>query len=107
MAAYSCYYDTIFGFCLDIKFLPSLHKWIRSGGELEEEERGLHRLHREFWRLLFLQAHRETDRFFAASEVQLAQSTSGHFHYRRAAFSSQLKSKIGNIFAKASVLRIN
>ena len=32
------------------------------------------RLHSEFIRLLFLQAHRETDRFFAASGVQLAQS---------------------------------
>jgi hypothetical protein len=29
------------------------------------------RLHCEFVRLLFLQAHRETDRFFATSEVQL------------------------------------
>ncbi len=29
------------------------------------------RLHSEFVRLLFLQAHRETDRFFAASRVQL------------------------------------
>ena len=48
------------------------------------------RLHSEFVRLLFLQAHRETDRFFAASGVQLAQSTSGQFQYRRAAFSSQL-----------------
>ena len=33
------------------------------------------RLHSEFVRLLFLQAHRETDRLFAASGVQLAQST--------------------------------
>jgi hypothetical protein len=31
------------------------------------------RLHSEFVRLLFLQAHRETDRFFATSGVQLAQ----------------------------------
>ena len=30
------------------------------------------RIHSEFVRLLFLQAHRETDRFFAASGVQLA-----------------------------------
>ena len=30
------------------------------------------RLHSEFVRLLFLQAHRETDRFFATSGVQLA-----------------------------------
>jgi hypothetical protein len=29
------------------------------------------RLHSEFVRILFLQAHRETDRFFAASGVQL------------------------------------
>ncbi len=64
------------------------------------------RLHSDFVRLLFLQAHRETDRFFAASGVQLAQSTSGQFHYRRAAFSSQLKSKCGNILAKAAALRI-
>ena len=32
------------------------------------------RLHSEFIRLLFLQGHRETDRFFAASGVQSAQS---------------------------------
>ena len=41
------------------------------------------RLHSEFVRLVFLQDHRETARFFAASGVQLAQSTSGYFHYRR------------------------
>ncbi len=64
------------------------------------------RLHSEFVRLLFLQAHRETDRFFAASGVQLPQSNRGQFHYRRAAFSSQLKSKVGNILVKASALRI-
>ena len=63
------------------------------------------RLHCEFVRILFLQAHRETDRFFAASGVQLAQSN--QFHYRRAAFYSQLKSKVGNILAKAAALRIH
>jgi hypothetical protein len=42
------------------------------------------RIHSEFVRLLFLQAHRETDRFFAASGVQLAQTNSGLFHFRRA-----------------------
>ncbi len=62
---------------------------------------------REFVCLLFLQAHRETGRFFAASGVQLAQSNRGQFHYRRAVFSSQLKSKIGNILAKSAALRIN
>jgi hypothetical protein len=46
------------------------------------------RLHSEFVRLLFLQAHRETDRFFAASGVQLAESNSGLFHFHRAAFSA-------------------
>jgi hypothetical protein len=67
------------------------------------------RLHGEFVRFLFLQllqAHRETGRFFAASGVQLAQSNN-QFHYRRAAFSSQLKSKVINILAKAAALRIN
>jgi hypothetical protein len=45
------------------------------------------RLHSEFVRLLFLQSHRETDRFFAASEVQLEQThPGGQFHFRRAAF---------------------
>ena len=65
------------------------------------------RLHSEFVRLLFLQAHRETDRFFAASGVQSAQTTSGMFHLRRAACSSGLKSKVGLALVKASALRIN
>jgi hypothetical protein len=64
------------------------------------------KLHSEFVRLLFLQDHLETHRFFTTSGVQLVQSTSGQFHYRRAAFSSQLKSKIGNILAKVAALRI-
>jgi hypothetical protein len=66
------------------------------------------RLHVEFVRLLFLQAHRETDRFFAASGVQSAQSTIGQFHFRRAAFLRQpLKGKVGLALAKAAALRIN
>ena len=52
------------------------------------------RLHCEFVRLLFLQAHRETGRFLAASGVQLART---NFHFRRTAFSSQLRSKVGRI----------
>ncbi len=35
------------------------------------------RIHSDIVRILFLQAHRETDRFFAASGFQLAQPTSG------------------------------
>ena len=64
------------------------------------------RLHSELFRLLFLQAHRETDRFFAATGVQLAQTERGQFHFRRAAFSSQLKSRVGLALAKAAALRI-
>ena len=45
--------------------------------------------------LLFLQDHRETGPFFATSGVHLAQSDRDQFHYRRAAFSSHLKSKVG------------
>ncbi len=58
------------------------------------------RFHSEFIRILFLQAYRETDRFFAASGVISSQSDLGFFHYRRAAFSSMLKSRVGNILAK-------
>jgi hypothetical protein len=65
------------------------------------------RLHSEFIRLLFLQAHRETDRFFAASGAQLTPPNSGLFHFRRAAFSSHLKAKVGSTLAKAAALRIN
>jgi len=65
------------------------------------------RLQSEFVRLSFLQAHRETDRFFAALGVQLAQTNpGGQFHFRRAAFSQQLKSKVGLALAKAAALRI-
>ncbi len=55
---------------------------------------------------LFLQTHRETDRFFTASGVQLAQTDRGIFHYRSTAFSSMLKSRVGNILAKAAALRV-
>jgi hypothetical protein len=65
------------------------------------------RLHSEFIRILFLQTHRETDRFFAASEVMSSQSDRGFFHYHHVAFSSILKSRVGNILAKSVALRIN
>jgi hypothetical protein len=64
------------------------------------------RLHSEFVRLLFLQAHRETDRFFSVSGVLSAQSDRGFFHYHRTAFSVQLKSKVGLTLVKVAVLRI-
>jgi hypothetical protein len=65
------------------------------------------RLLSEFIRLLFLQAHRETDRFYAASGVQLAQHDRGLFHFRRAAFLATLKANVGSTLAKAAALRIN
>ncbi len=65
------------------------------------------RLHSEFVRLLFLQVHRETDRFFESSGVQSGQSTSDQFHFRRAAFSHQLSGKVGLTLTKSTVLRIN
>jgi hypothetical protein len=65
------------------------------------------RLHSEFVRLLFLQTHRETDRFFAVSGVHLTQPTSGIFHFLRAASSAQLKAKVGSTLVKAADLRIN
>jgi hypothetical protein len=65
------------------------------------------RLHSEFIRILFLQAHRETDRFFATSGVLSARSDRGFFHYRRPAFSSMFKSRVRNILDKTVVLCIN
>jgi hypothetical protein len=65
------------------------------------------RLHSEFVRLLFFQAHRETDRFFSASGVQSVQSDRDQFHFRRTAFSQHLKSKVDLVLAKAEALRIN
>jgi hypothetical protein len=64
------------------------------------------RLHTEFVRLLFLQAHRETDRFFVASGVQLAQHDRGLFNFLRAAFSAQFKSRVALALGKAAALRI-
>ena len=67
------------------------------------------RLHSDFIRLLFLQAHRETDRFFGTSGVQSAQSNLGstYFKFRRVAFLNQFKSKCGLLLAKAVVLRVH
>ena len=66
------------------------------------------RLHSDFIRLLFLQAHRETDRFFAVSGVQSAQSNLGAtcFHFRRATVLNQLKSECGLLLGKAAALRV-
>ncbi len=44
--------------------------------------------------------------FFVASGVQFAQSTSGQFHFRRAAFAQQLKSRVVLALAKTAGLRM-
>jgi hypothetical protein len=49
----------------------------------------------------------ETDRFFTASGVQLPESTSGQFHFRRASFSQELNGKVGLTLGKTEDLRIN
>ena len=64
------------------------------------------RLHSELVRFLFLQTHRETDLFFQTSRVQLVTHDRVQFHFLRSTYSSQLKSKVGNILAKAVELRI-
>jgi hypothetical protein len=66
------------------------------------------RLHSDFIRLLFLQTHRETDRFFTVSGVQSAQSNLGDtcFHFRLEAVLNQLKSKCGLLLSKTASLRV-
>ena len=62
------------------------------------------RMHGEFLRLLFLQAHRETTAHFTALGLP-AQQHCDSFRYRRAAFYK--KSKVGLAAAKAAALRVN
>jgi hypothetical protein len=71
------------------------------------------RIHSDFVRLLFLQAHRETDRFFCSFRswaygtwpwpLPLSPFSS---QLKSSVFSSQLKSKCGNILAKTGACRI-
>ena len=66
------------------------------------------RLHSEFIRLLFLQTHREADRFFATSGVQSAQSTSGGlFVFRRTVFLPHLRNEVSSTLTKDAPLRVN
>ena len=65
------------------------------------------RVHSELARLLFLQAHRETTKYFEAHGRQLAQTNNlDTFHFKRAAFYNGIKSKVGLVLAKAAALRI-
>jgi hypothetical protein len=64
------------------------------------------RMHGEFLRLLFLQAHRETEAHFTATGMP-SQHNSDKFRFRCTAFYQGLKSKVGLAAAKAAALRIN
>ena len=65
------------------------------------------RMHSEFLRLLFLQAHRETEAHFTAAEMPSQRNQSDSFRFKRAAFYQSLKSKVGLAAAKAAALQIN
>jgi hypothetical protein len=66
------------------------------------------RMHCQFLRLLFLQAHRETTAHVIATGLPSQQNRSDNaFRFKREAFYMDLKSKVGLVSAKASALRIN
>jgi hypothetical protein len=64
-------------------------------------------MHGEFLRLLFLQAHRETEAHFTAAGMSLQRNHSDSFRFKRAAFYQSLKSKVGLAAAKAAASRID
>ena len=64
------------------------------------------RLHSEVVCLLFLQDHRETDRFLVPSGVQFTKHDRGLFHFLRVVFSSQFKSKVDNTVVMVETLRV-
>jgi hypothetical protein len=63
------------------------------------------RMHGEFLRLLFLQAHRETEAHFTAAGMSSQRNHSDSFRFKRAAFYNGLKSKVGLAAAKAAALQ--
>jgi hypothetical protein len=65
------------------------------------------RMHGEFLRLLFLQAHRETEAHFTAAGMSSQNTNSEALRFKRAAFYNGLKSKVGLAAAKAAALRVN
>jgi hypothetical protein len=65
------------------------------------------RMHGEFLRLFFLQAHRETEEHFTPAGMPSQHNQSESFRFKRAAFYQGLKSKVGLAAAKAAALRIN
>jgi hypothetical protein len=66
------------------------------------------RMHGEFLRLLFLQAHRKTTAHFIATGLPSQQTRSDNaFRFKHTAFYMGLKSKVGLVSAKVSALLIN
>ncbi len=65
------------------------------------------RMHSEFLRLLFLQAHWETEAHLTAAGMSSQTNNSEALRFKREAFYNGLKSKVGLAAAKAAVLRIN
>ncbi len=59
-------------------------------------------MHGEFLRLLFLQAHWETEAHFAAAGMSSQTYNSEALRFKRAAFYNGLKSKVGLAAAKAA-----
>ena len=64
-------------------------------------------MHDEFLRLLFLQAHRETESHFTTAGMSSLNINTEALRFKRAAFYSGLKSKVGLAAAKAAALRVN
>jgi len=64
-------------------------------------------MHGEFLRLVFRQAHQETEAHFTASGIPSQRNQSDSFWYKHASFYQSLKSKVGLAPAKAAELRIN
>ena len=64
-------------------------------------------MHGEFLRLLFLQAHRETEAHFLATGLSSQNINPEALRFKRAEFYNGLKSKVGLAAAKAAALRIN
>ena len=65
------------------------------------------RMHGEFLRLLFLQAHRETEAHFTAAGMSSQRKQSDSLRFKRAAFYQSLKSKVGLAAAKAMRINLN
>ena len=65
------------------------------------------RMHGEFLRLLFLQAHWESKVHFTAIGMSSEHINTEALRFKRAAFYNGLKNKVGLAAAKAAALRVN